>query len=93
MMDILLGIFFLLSLFLMMITSFLLAFDMHDDVITRTKQKCCLVCSVVLFLGCISIMAFKANDDSAYIEHVETRLKKCIERFPEYQDRCVIPVK
>lgn len=91
-MGIILGVFFLLSLFLIMVSSFFLMFEIHDDVITRTKQKYCLICSIVLFLGCISIMAFKADDDSEFIEQVETRMKKCIERFPEYQDRCVIPV-
>ena len=90
-MNLVLGLLLLTSLILVMVSSFILAFGLYDDKITETRVKCCLVCSIVLLVGCF-IVAYN-KDDSEYIEHVETRLKKCIERFPEYQDRCVIPVK
>lgn len=85
-----LGIFTLLSIVLITVSSFILSFELYEDKITKTRVKCCLVCSIVLLAGCF-IVAYN-KDDSEYIEHVETRLKKCIERFPEHQDRCVISV-
>ena len=76
----------------MMGSIFTLIDEFNDHPTYKAIIKFCLVGSTVLMLGSFATLIVRWNDDSAYIEQVETRLKKCIERFPEYQDRCVIPV-
>lgn len=91
-MDIILGIVFLTSLFLMLGSSLILTLDCDNNPTYRARLKFCFVCSTIIMVGCFATMLVRWDDDSEYIKSVETRLKKCMERFPEHQDRCVISV-
>ena len=91
-MDIILGIVFLTSLFLMLGSSLILMLDSDNNPTYKARLKFCLVCSTIIVVGCFATMLVRWNDDSEYVKSVETSLKKCMERFPEYQDRCVISV-
>ena len=91
-MNIILGVLFLTSLFLMLGSSLILTLGCDNNPTHKAVLKFCLVCSTVLMVSSFATLIVRGNDESAYIEQVETRLKKCIERFPEHQDRCVISV-
>ena len=91
-MGIVLGVLFLTSLFLMLGSSLVLGLDEFADATSKARLKFCLVCSTIIMAGCFATMLIRWNDDTEYVKSVEARLKKCMERFPEYQDRCVISV-
>lgn len=91
-METILRIVLLVSFFLMMGSSLALIDEFNDQPTYKAILKFCLVCSTIIMVGCFATMLVRWNDDSEYIKSVETSLKKCMERFPEHQDRCVISV-
>ncbi len=91
-MDIILIVLFFTSLFLALGSFLVSGLDCNEEPTYRARLRLCLVCSTIIMLGSFAALIVRWNDESAYIEHVETRMKKCMERFPEYQDRCVISV-
>lgn len=60
-----------------------------NAVVTKTRVRMCLVLSVILMFG--SILAYRSAELSP--ETVGTKIKNCMEKYPEYADRCVIPVR
>lgn len=59
-----------------------------NAVVTKTRVRMCLALSVILMFW--SILAYRSVELSP--EAVGARIKNCMEKYPEYADRCTIPV-